>query len=388
MKKYSRICASIDLSAIEFNFEQMHSKLEKNTKMAAVIKADGYGHGALPIAKLMEEKEYLWGYAVATAEEAISLRNHGIQKPIILLGFAFPEHYEEMIEKDIRACVFKRDTAEILDQTAKKTGRKAKIHIAVDTGMSRIGFLPSEESLNVIKEINQLENLEIEGVFTHFARADEETLEPVYGPYQTFTEFTDRLKSEGIAVKYCHCSNSAALIRYRAANLDMVRAGISIYGLYPSDEMEHDSITLKPAMSIHSKITFIKDVKAGTQISYGGTFTALQDMRVATIPVGYADGYPRQLSGKGYVLIHGKKAPILGRICMDQFMVDVTHIPEAKEFDEVTVVGKDGEQEILIEELGNASGRFPYEFICDITKRVPRAYYYKGELVYQKDYFD
>lgn len=388
MKKYSRVCANIDLSAIEYNFEQMHSKLKADTKMIAVIKADGYGHGALPIAKLMEEKDYLWGYAVATPEEGFSLRNHGIQKPIILLGFAFPEHYEEMIEKEIRICVFKKETALLANELAAVGGKKARIHIAVDTGMSRIGFKTNEESVQIIKEISQMEHLELEGIFTHFARADEETVTPIHGPFERFCTFSKRLEEEAIAITYHHCSNSAALIRYPDANLDFVRAGISIYGLYPSDEMEQDTIHLKPAMSIHSHISYIKEVEAGDEISYGGTFKADAAMRVATVPVGYADGFPRQLSNKGYVLIHGKKAPILGRICMDQFMVDVTKIPEAKEYDEVLLAGRDGEHEISIEMLGNASGRFHYEFICDITKRVPRAYYYKGELVYQKDYFD
>lgn len=387
MKKYSRVCAKIDLSAIEYNFEQMHSKLKRDTKMIAVIKADGYGHGALPIAKLMEEKEYLWGFAVATPEEAFALRSRGITKPIILLGFAFPEHYEEMIEKDVRICVFKKETAQLLDETAKRCGKRARIHIAVDTGMSRIGFKPDEESMNIIKEISRMELLELEGIFTHFARADEETVDPINEPFEKFMAFTDVLELEGVSVKYRHCSNSAALIRYPDANLDLVRAGISIYGLYPSEEMEHDTIDLKPAMSIHSHISYIKELDAGAEISYGGTFKATERMRVATIPVGYADGYPRQLSNKASVLIRGKKAPILGRICMDQFMVDVTNIPEAVEYDEVVLVGNDGEERISVESLGDLSGRFNYEFICDITKRVPRAYYYKGELVYQKDYF-
>lgn len=387
MKKYSRVCAKIDLSAIEYNFEQMHSKLKKNTKMIAVIKADGYGHGALPIAKLMEEKEYLWGYAVATPEEAFSLRNQGIEKPIILLGFAFPEHYKEMIEKDVRVCVFKKETAQLLDELAKECGKKAIIHIAVDTGMSRIGFKPDEESLNIIKKISKMERLELEGIFTHFARADEENVAPVDAPFEKFMAFIDALEKDDVSIKYHHCSNSAALIRYPDANLDFVRAGISIYGLYPSEEMEQDTIDLKPAMSLHSHISFIKELDAGVEISYGGTFKTTERMRVATIPVGYADGYPRKLSNEAYVLIRGKKAPILGRICMDQFMVDVTHIPEAVEYDEVVLAGKDGDEEISIETLGDISGRFHYEFICDITKRVPRAYYYKGELVYQKDYF-
>lgn len=388
MKKYSRVCANIDLSAIEYNFEQMHSRLNEGTKMIAVIKADGYGHGALPIAKMMEEKSYLWGYAVATPEEAFLLRKGGIEKPIILLGFAFPEHYEEMIEKDIRICVFKKETAVLVHEIAKKRNIKARIHLAVDTGMSRIGFKIDNDSINIIKEISEYKYLELEGIFTHFARADEENVNLIKEPLRKFVDFTSRLKEEGVEIELHHCSNSAALIRYPEANMDIVRAGISIYGLYPSDEMEQNTISLKPAMNLISHISYIKDVEAGDAISYGGTFTAKEKMKVATIPVGYADGYPRLLSNKGYVMIRGKKAAILGRICMDQFMVDVTNIPDVQEYDAVLLAGKLGNDEISIEMLGKESGRFHYEFICDITKRVPRAYYYKGKLVYQKDYFE
>lgn len=388
MKEYSRICAQIDLSAIEHNLEQMHEKIHPNTKMIAVIKADGYGHGAAKIASVIENKEYLWGFAVATPEEGFSLRKHGIEKPIILLGFAFPEHYQEMIQKEIRICVFKKETALLADQYAKELGTTAKIHLAVDTGMSRIGFQTNEESLKTIEEISKMDNIQMEGIFTHFAKADEKTTEPIQKPLQDFMKFIDELKNRNISILYHHCSNSAALIRYPDANMDLVRAGISLYGLYPSDEMEQDTILLKPAMSLVSKISYIKEAAPGTEVSYGGTFTADKPMRIATIPVGYADGYPRQLSNKGYVLIKGKKAPILGRICMDQFMADVTNIPEACEYDIVTLAGTDGNETISIEALGRESGRFHYEFICNITKRVPRNYYYKGELIGQTDYFD
>lgn len=388
MKAYSRICAQIDLSAIEHNLEEMHKKIHPDTKMIAVIKADGYGHGASQIAAVIENKEYLWGFAVATPEEGFALRKQGIVKPIMLLGFAFPEHYREMIQKEIRICVFKKETALLVNQYANELGMTAKIHLAVDTGMSRIGFQMNEESLDTIEEISKLESIQMEGIFTHFAKADEETTEPIQKPLQDFRWFIQELENRNISILYHHCSNSAALIRYPDANLDLVRAGISLYGLYPSDEMEQDTILLKPAMRIVSKISYIKEVPAGTEVSYGGTFSADRPMRIATIPVGYADGYPRQLSNKGYVLIKGKKAPILGRICMDQFMADVTNIPEACEYDIVTLAGADGDEILSIEELGRESGRFHYEFICNITKRVPRNYYYKGELIGQTDYFD
>ncbi|MEE1196171.1 MAG: alanine racemase [Lachnospiraceae bacterium] len=387
MKKYSRICADIDLSAVEYNFEQMYANLKKGTKMAAVIKADGYGHGAVPIARLMEPKDYIWGFAAATVEEAVSLRNSGIKKPVMLLGYAFAEHYETIARQEIRACVFKEDTARELSEAARKTGKEIKIHFALDTGMTRIGFKPNEESVQAMLRIAALPGIEAEGLFTHFARADETDLSPAYVQLERYNHFVEILKAAGLQIPICHCSNSAGLMRFKEGNLDMVRAGISIYGMYPSDEVERQPVDLKPVMSIKSHIAYIKEVEPGVEISYGGTFKTEHTMTVATIPVGYADGYPRQLSNRGYVLIHGKKAPILGRVCMDQFMVDVTDIPQAKELDEVTLVGKNQGETITVEELGELSGRFNYEFVCDISKRVPRNYYYEGSLIEQRDYF-
>lgn len=388
MKAYSRINATIDLSAIEYNFEQMYQNLTEGTKILAVIKADGYGHGSVPVAKLIEEKEYIWGFAVATAEEGFHLRKHGIRKPILLLGFAFPEHYEQLIEEDIRICVFKMDTAQLLSEVAKKCEKNAVIHFALDTGMNRIGFKTDDEAIDSMIAISKLSGIEAEGLFTHFARADELDISPAYAQLNKYLDFAERLKTAGLELSYYHCSNSAGIIRMKEANLDMVRAGISIYGMYPSDEVETEPVDLKPAMSIISHIAYIKTVEPGAEISYGGTYTTDKITTVATIPVGYADGYPRQLSNKGYVLIHGKKAPILGRVCMDQFMVDVTDIPEAKEYDKVILVGKDGDAQILVEDLSTLCGRFNYEFVCDITKRVPRIYIYQGNITEQIDYFD
>lgn len=388
MKKYSRIYAAVDLSAVEYNFEQMHANLNPGTKMMAVIKADGYGHGAVPIARLIEGREYIWGFAVATVEEGISLRRQGISKPIMLLGYAFPEHYDEIVENDIRACIFKTDMALELSEAAVRQRKNAKIHFALDTGMNRIGFAPNEESVDAMLEISRMPGIRAEGLFTHFARADETDLGPAYTQLFRYSRFVRQLEQAGLKIPICHCSNSAGIIRLKDANLDMVRAGISIYGMYPSGEVERKPVDLKPAMSIISHIAYIKEVEPGNEISYGGTFKTRRKSRVATIPVGYADGYPRMLSNRGYVLIHGKKAPILGRICMDQFMVDVTDIPGAMERDRVTLVGEDGGETIYVEELGALSGRFHYEFVCDITKRVPRVYIYNGQTVGSIDYFD
>lgn len=387
MRKYSRVCAQIDLSAVEYNFEQMYANLKPETKIAAVVKADGYGHGALPIAKLMEDKDYIWGFAVATAEEAFSLRSKGITKPIMLLGYAFEEHYDEMIAEDIRACVFSFETAKELSDKAMKQKKKAVIHFALDTGMGRIGFQPTEESISTMLTIAKLPGILVEGLFTHFARADETSLEAAFRQLKCYEDFVDKLKVAGLEIPIYHSSNSAGLIRMKEANLSMVRAGISIYGMYPSDEVETDPVDLKPAMRLISHISHIKVVNEGAEISYGGTYKITKPTTVATIPVGYADGYPRQLSNKGYVLIHGQKAPILGRVCMDQFMADVTDIPDVQVLDEVVLLGKSGDSTIKAEELGDLSGRFHYEFVCDISKRVPRTYYYNGKVIEQIDYF-
>lgn len=369
-----RVCAQIDLEAVASNMKHMHEKLSEHTKMIAVIKADGYGHGAKQLAKRLEPLDFVFGFAVATAEEAIDLRESGVQKPVLILDYTFPEDYEALIAQNIRLTVFKEDTAAQLAASAKKLGKKALIHIKVDTGMSRIGVSADECGLSVVKEIAAYPEIELEGMFTHFARVDE--ADKTYSDRQlaTFQEFVHRCEQADILIPFKHCSNSAGILELKRADLDIVRAGITIYGLWPSDEVSRNSIVLKPAMSLKSSIIYIKTVQKGTPISYGGTFMAKEPMRLATIPVGYADGYPRELSNKGSVLIRGKRAPITGRICMDQFMVDVTNIPEAKEYDEVVLLGKSGEEEITAEELSRLSGRFHYELVCDISKRVPRIY--------------
>lgn len=236
--------------------------------------------------------------------------------------------------------------------------------------------------------ISRLPNIKIEGMFTHFARADETDKTSAQDQLERYLKFADKLKETGVDIPLRHCSNSAGIIDMPYANLNLVRAGISIYGIYPSEEVCKENVPLKPVMELKSHITLIKEVEAGVPVSYGGTFVTKQKTRIATIPVGYADGYPRQLSNKGRVLIHGKSAPILGRICMDQFMVDVTDIPQAQELDEVTLLGTDGEASVTVEELGGLSGRFPYEFVCDISKRVPRVYKKNGQVSEQKDFFD
>ena len=356
--------------------DSMHKNLKNGTLMTAVVKTDGYGHGAVEIAKKLQHLYYLWGYAVATYEEAEEIRAAGITKPILILGYVFAEDYPGLVKDGIRPAVFREDMLEQLNEAAASRGVKLKIHLAVDTGMSRIGVRPDDSGLEFVKKAMSCKNLEIEGMFTHFAKADmAEGAEATRLQYERFTHFEERIRTElGLNIPLVHCSNSAALITYRDMNLDMVRAGITLYGLWPSNEVDRTIVPLKPALSLKSHIAFVKSLEPGESVSYGGTFTAKTRMRVATIPVGYGDGYPRSLSNKGYVLIRGQKAPILGRVCMDQFMVDVDAIPDACEGDEVTLLGRDGEQVITAEELGDLSGRFNYELCCDLSRRVPRVY--------------
>ena len=389
LESYQRVWAEVDLDAIWENMVHMKENIAEKTKILAVIKTDGYGHGGVPIAKMLEQLDFMFGYAAATYEEAHVLREAGVKKPILILGYTFPYCYEELIREEIRPAVYRRDTVEELVAAAAKVGQKAKVHIKVDTGMGRIGITPDEEGLEFVRFLMGHPELEVEGIFTHFAKSDEEDKTSAYHQLALFQNFIDRIQTElGLTIPVKHCSNSAAILEMPQANMDMVRAGITTYGLYPSEEVSKDIVPLRAAMSLYSHIVYCKTIHAGQSVSYGGLFTAQKDTRVATIPVGYGDGYPRSLSGKGYVLIRGKKAPILGRVCMDQFMVDVSEIPGVMEGDKVTLLGVDGTERITAEELGELSGRFNYEFVCDLGKRIPRVYIQHGEITEVRDYFE
>lgn len=368
----SRVCAYIDIDNIMYNLESMKSNIAENTKIMAVVKTNAYGHGANLIAAKIEPIDYIAGFAVATVSEAVALREEGIKKPVLVLGFTFPEDYEQIVKYDIRPAVFKADMAKALSDEAVKQGKNVYFHVKVDTGMGRIGVRCDETAVELVKEILSLPNVVSEGIFTHFAKADMTNKEPTFLQMIRFKDFIERLKEENISFDIHHCSNSAGIIRFKEANMDMVRAGITLYGLWPSDETERNIIDLKPVMSLKSHIAYIKTLDEGETVSYGGLFIAEQPVKIATIPVGYGDGYPRSLSNKGYVLIRGQKAYIKGRVCMDQFMVDVTGIEGVSEYDEVTLIGCDGEEEITMETLGDLSGRFNYELACDIGQRVPR----------------
>lgn len=380
MKRNQRVAAFVDLDAIEENFEAMKAGLPAGTKMAAVIKANGYGHGAVPVARMLEPKDYIWGYAAATVEEALALRGSGIQKPVLVLGYVFPDDYEQLVEQEIRPAVFRMDMAEELSREAVRQNKILPVHIKLDTGMSRIGFPDTEEGLEAVCRIRELPGIRLEGLFTHFSRADEKDKSFTDRQLKRFLSFREACRQRGTEFSICHCANSAAIIDMPETAMDLVRAGIAMYGLYPSDEVKKERVSLKPAMELKSHIVHVKEIPAGTQVSYGGIYTAPETRRIATIPVGYGDGYPRSLSDKGCVLIAGKRAPIRGRVCMDQFMVDVTEIPEAVPGMEVTLFGRDKGSLLSLEELAELSGRFNYEFVCDISGRVPRLYLRHGKV--------
>lgn len=384
---YQRVWAEIDLDAVCYNMEQMHRNLSENTKIIGVIKTDGYGHGAVPIGRELERLEYVSGYAVATAEEAMILRQAGLRKPVLILGYTFPYCYEDLITYDIRPAVFREDMVEELSECARRLGKSAKVHVKVDTGMSRIGIRPDKTGMAFVDKVLHTEGIELEGMFTHFARADETDKTSAKGQLAQIRQFMSDVETRfGCHIPVKHCSNSAGIVELPEANMDAVRAGITLYGLWPSGEVSRSIVDLKPVLSLKSRIVYLKEVEAGVPVSYGGTYVTPKRMRIATIPAGYGDGYPRSLSNRGYVLIRGKTAPIIGRVCMDQFMVDVDGIPEAAEGDVVTLVGTDGAQQITMEELGGLSGRFNYEFASCLGKRIPRVYFKDGRVTESKDY--
>ncbi len=394
MKQYGRICAEIDLDAFEHNLDEIERLISPETEICAVIKADGYGHGAIPLAEILEKRKRVWGYAVATVEEAELLHESGITKPLLILGYVFKEDLGTVVDLDIRPTVFSYESALELSEAAQEAGRTVKVHVKLDTGMGRIGFAcpgkdnsngPAEDAgenaglimdrtADDIVRIASLPNLEIEGIFTHFSMADRKDKEFSEKQAERFFEMIDMLKARGINIPLRHISNSAGIIDMPQYNLDLVRAGIILYGLWPSDEVNKANIDLRPLMTLKSHVVHVKEMYEGDVVSYGGTYRVSGREIIATVPAGYGDGYPRTLSNAGCVLIHGQRAPICGRVCMDQFMVNVTDIESVIPGDEVVLIGRQGDERITMEELGDLSGRFNYEFACDIGKRVPRIY--------------
>ncbi|MCI8372017.1 MAG: alanine racemase [Lachnospiraceae bacterium] len=388
MKKYSRVYAQVDLDAILYNLQQMKQHINENTQIMAVIKTDGYGHGAVPIAEKIQNIPYIWGFATATAEEALILRHHQITRPILVLGAVFEEQLEELIRNEVRISIFQIELAHKIQDIAHRLGRQAYIHIKLDTAMSRLGLRPEqEESMAAVQTIAAFPNLILEGIYTHFSKADERDKQTSHVQITKFQDFIERMETLGITFPLKHCANSAGIIDLKEYGFDMVRAGIALYGLYPSEDVQKEQVKLRPAMSLHSQIVCLKEVEAGVSVSYGGTYTTTGNTWIATVPVGYGDGYPRLLSNKGFVLVHGQKAPILGRICMDQFMIDVTAIPDVQEGDEVVLFGPSRESYLSVETLSRLSGRFHYEFVCDLGRRIPRVYVSGGKIIGTKDWF-
>ena len=371
----------IDLDAISDNFDAIAAKTK--VPVMAVIKADAYGHGAIQVAQLLQDRAAFFG--VSSMLEATELRRAGLTNPILILGHTPVKAFGTAIREGIRPTIFRYEDAVALSEAAVAAGISAPFHFAVDTGMSRIGFPVTEEAADICAEIAKLPGLIPEGIFSHFATADCADLSRSRQQAKKFDTFCDWLKARNVSVAIRHLNNSAGLMNFDT-HYEMVRAGIVTYGMYPSEEVSPELLSLKPALQFLSKVTFVKTLPTGCEISYGGTFVTTGETRVATVPVGYADGYRRSLSGKFYCLIHGKKAPILGRICMDQMMVDVTEIPETKPGDRVTLVGTDGEETITMEAIAAAADSFNYEFVCGISRRVPRIYVSGGEKVHSVHY--
>lgn len=380
----ARAYAAVDLDAIRANTEEVMKKVGDGVKIMSIIKTDAYGHGAVPVARELASAG-VYAFGVACVEEGAELRRAGIDNPILILGHVFSEDYEELLKNELMPAVFTYENAKELNDKARWLNKTARVHIKVDTGMGRIGFQPNRESIADIKKINQLSNVEIDGIFTHFACADMRDKTSCNAQKKIYLDFLKMLKLEGIDTGIRHMDNSAGIIDYQSDFLDMVRVGIMGYGLYPSDEVNAESFPLKPALELKASVAFVKSVKRGFTISYGSTFTAQQDMEIATVSFGYGDGYPRSLSNRGVVLINGQYAKIVGRVCMDQFMVDVTGLG-VKQGDSVTLVGTDGANRITVDELAQLSDRFNYEFCCDINRRVPRVYLKNGKIAEVVDY--
>ena len=385
MEEYYRVQADIDLDAIKKNYRVFRNYVGMPSDICAVIKADGYGHGARQIANVLME-EGVDRFAVANPEEAFQLRRYGVDGRLMIFGFAHAKDYEAIINQDIVQTVFKESMAIGLSEAASRLGKIAVIHINVDTGMSRLGFSADDDGVAVIERITKLPGLKIEGIYTHFARADESDLSDSREQVERFKQFLKKLEDKGIQMPLIHMANSAGTMGLPQSHKSFVRIGISSYGLYPSNEVDKSAVSLTPVLSLKSHIILLKEIEAGQAVSYGGTFIADQRMKVATIPVGYGDGYPRSLSGKGRVIIRGHYAPIIGRVCMDLFMVDVSHIDGVTDGDTVTLIGRDGDCEVSADEIAELTGTINYEVTCQLGKRIPRVYHMDGKVTEVVDY--
>ena len=372
--EYSNTYVKIDLDAILANFRAVQQCA--GAGVMAVIKADAYGHGAVEVAKLLEKECDFFG--VSSMAEALELRAAGIGTDILILGHTPAACFADGVKHHIRLGIFDEEEAKLLSAEACRQGKAARVHLVVDTGMSRIGFQVREADADACARIAAMPGIFTEGLYSHFATADMADQTDTLLQVEAFDRFFQMLKDRGLRIPLRHIDNSAGVIGY-GSHYEMVRAGIVLYGLYPSDEVDREKLPLTPAMSWHTTVSCVKLLEPGRKISYGGTYETTKPTLVATIPAGYADGYRRSLSGKFYVLIRGRKAPILGRICMDQFMVDVTDIPGVQTGDPVVLMGRSGEEQITVEALSQAADSFCYEQICDISRRVTRVYTKGGQ---------
>lgn len=377
-----RTYIGIDLDALNYNVDNIKKKIG-GAKLLAVIKADAYGHGAVQIAREIENKCDFFG--VACIEEAAELLKAGIKTPLLILGYVFEDVYDIVVKNNIRIPVFSYDMAKALSDEAVKQGKTVPFHFVVDTGMSRIGFQCTEGSIKECEKICTLPNIKAEGIFSHFATADEADLTKTYAQKEKFNSFVDKLGEKGIEIPIKHLNNSAGIMNFDDT-FDMVRSGIITYGLYPSPDVDENLIDIKPVMSWHAAVSHVKTLEAGREISYGGTYTTMESRRIATVPVGYADGYPRCLSNKGRVIINGRFAPIVGRVCMDQFMVDVTGVDGVEVGSEVTLIGSNGGLKISVEDIADNAGSFNYEQVCRMSRRVTRIYTKNGTEVEKVNY--
>lgn len=386
-----RTWAEISLDAVEHNFREIQKRLRPETKICCVIKADAYGHGAERLAKEYENLGADW-FAVSNLEEAQQLRRAGVKLPILILGYTPPEMAEVLARQNISQALVGAEYGAALSEQAQKAGVAVKVHISLDTGMSRIGFLyqnPQRDAaaLEEVEHACKLPGLEPEGIFTHFAVADEGENGSAYTrmQYQNFCDAIERLNRRGVKFRIRHCANSAAIFDYPEMQLDMVRAGVILYGLMPSGSVRNPAALIS-AMQLKSVVALVKNIPAQTTVSYGRKFTAAKETTVATVPIGYADGYPRILFQSAEMLVRGKRAKIIGRVCMDQLMLDVTNIPNVRVGDTVTVFGKDREATLSVDELAAQIGTINYELVCAVSKRVPRVYYRNGAVVGSLDY--
>ena len=382
MNTYHRMYAAIDMDALRYNIKKMQS-LKPGMKTLVVIKADAYGHGAVTIAKrIADMADY---YGVATVDEAVELRKAGITTPILIIGYTASDDFEKLLDYDITQAVYDIAECRKLSDLAVSRGTKAKVHIKVDTGMSRIGFQADANGIEEASKLKDFPGLTIEGIFTHYAKADEMDKQYALKQKERFLTFIKGLEDRGITFALKHIDNSAGTMEMPDEGFDMFRLGIVTYGLYPSDEIDK-SVEIHPVMSLVAHVAHVKTVPEGRGVSYGWTFVTCRPTRIATITCGYADGYPRALSNKGHVIIHGRYAPIIGRVCMDQIMVDVTEIPETAVGDAVTLLGREGDAVITVEELAEPAASFNYEFVCGVARRVPRVYYEAGQPVDEVNY--